>query len=266
MSELHLIVGLGNPGRQYEQTRHNAGWLVVDELARRWRVSVDRSRFTALCGEATPDDGRAASTGSSRVLLLKPLTYMNLSGRSVIEALQWHKLPISRLLVISDDLDLPPGRIRVRAAGSSGGQKGLAHITQVLGTDAFARVRVGIGKPRHPGQDTISHVLGVPEPDESPAFEQGVRLAADAAQVWLTGGIEAAMNRFNASPEPRKPQAASALAAGPKANANWPPATPRPKPGSPRPSASLNSPAADLPPPGAGTGPPQAASEAPTKG
>lgn len=187
---MKLIVGLGNPGRGYERTRHNAGFRVVDELARRGRTEIrdyDRD-FEALLAEA--------GLCGQRVLLCKPMTYMNLSGRSVAAVARFYKTELADLLVVSDDLDLPVGQIRVRASGSAGGQKGLGDVIQKLGSQDVPRVRIGIGKVHRSA--TVDHVLGSFAPDEREAAEQAEIEAADACECWLREGITAAMNRFNA--------------------------------------------------------------------
>lgn len=187
---MKLIVGLGNPGRGYERTRHNAGFRVVDELARRGRTEIrdyDRD-FEALLAEA----GLCGQRG----LLCKPMTYMNLSGRSVAAVARFYKTELADLLVVSDDLDLPVGQIRVRASGSAGGQKGLGDVIQKLGSQDVPRVRIGIGKVHRSA--TVDHVLGSFAPDEREAAEQAEIEAADACECWLREGITAAMNRFNA--------------------------------------------------------------------
>jgi peptidyl-tRNA hydrolase, PTH1 family len=184
---MKLIVGLGNPGRKYEDTRHNVGFRVADELARRWRIDVDRSRFSALVGDGT--------VRGEKVLLLKPMTFMNLSGRAVREAATFYKLASGDLLVIVDDMALPLGRIRLRAGGSAGGHNGLTSVIQELGSEDFARVRIGIESVA--GQHMVDHVLGQFTPQERERIAQTIDRAADAAECWLTEGIESAMNEFN---------------------------------------------------------------------
>jgi PTH1 family peptidyl-tRNA hydrolase len=184
-----LVAGLGNPGPRYAQTRHNVGYAVVDELARRWGVSVEKyeRRYEALLG-----DGQVAE---ERVLLLKPQTYMNLSGRSLLAVTQFYKLACPDLLIVCDDLDLPVGRIRLRAGGSGGGQKGLENILLRLASDDVPRLRIGIGKVDK--SVTSEYVLSRFTPDERETIEQVVNTAADAVECWLDKGIEATMNRFN---------------------------------------------------------------------
>ena len=201
---MKLVVGLGNPGPSYAHTRHNAGFLVVDELARRWGVGADRyeRRWDGLTGEA--------QRGDERVLLLKPQTYMNLSGGSVLALQQFYKLELADLLVICDDVDLPVGRIRLRAGGSGGGQKGLENILLRLVSNDVPRLRIGIGKV--PRSVTSEYVLGRFAPDEQDLIEEALAAAADAAECWLTRGIEAAMNQFNpkrGSASPGEPEPGS---------------------------------------------------------
>ena len=186
---MKLIAGLGNPGPRYAQTRHNVGYAVVDEMARRWGVSVEKyePRYEALLGDAQLAD--------QRVLLLKPQTYMNLSGRSLVAVTQFYKLARSDLLVVCDDLDLPVGRIRLRAEGSGGGQKGLENILLRLASNDVPRLRIGIGKVDK--SVTTDYVLSRFTPEEREMIEQAVTTAADAVECWLSEGIDAAMNRFN---------------------------------------------------------------------
>lgn len=188
-----LVAGLGNPGERYERTRHNAGFAVLDALASRLSCRFAGSRFNGLLAE-----GQDALSGS-RLLLLKPQTFMNLSGLSVQPAMRWYRLEPSRdLLVISDDLDLPPGRLRLRAGGSAGGQKGLASVIQHLGTDQFARLRVGVGRPVLPGMDAASYVLLRPGVEEAAVLDAAVSRAAEAVLDWSRNGTTLAANRVNA--------------------------------------------------------------------
>ena len=182
---MKLVVGLGNPGRRYEGTRHNLGFRVVDCLAERHAIALSRRRFEALVGDG--------AIGACRVLLAKPQTYVNLSGRAVAPLVRWHKCPLDDLLVVCDDLSLDLGRLRVRRKGSHGGHNGLRSIIECLGTECFARVRIGIGR----GADAVAHVLGRFGADEEPLAEAALGRAADAVGVWLDDGIDAAMNAFN---------------------------------------------------------------------
>jgi peptidyl-tRNA hydrolase, PTH1 family len=182
-----LVVGLGNPGSKYEGTRHNIGFEVVDRLARGGSGAPFSRKFDGLLAEAEID--------FHRVLLLKPETFMNLSGRCVRQALQFYKLDLADLLVICDDLNLPLGRLRIRPGGSDGGQKGLRDITAHLGSDAYARLRLGIGE-RGPS-DAADFVLSRFRAAERPIIDDALIGATQAVAVWITQGIDAAMNRFN---------------------------------------------------------------------
>lgn len=186
---MKLIVGLGNPGARYEQTRHNVGWMILDEVARRNQIDVSRldRDFQALVGEGF--------VGGERCLLCKPTTYMNLSGRSVAAVQRFYKLANDDVFVLSDDVDLPVGRIRIRATGSAGGQKGLADILKALGTQDVARLRMGIGRvdPRFTSEYVLSRFDGRDRETIEPALWR----AADAVACWARRGVEAAMNEYN---------------------------------------------------------------------
>uniref|UniRef100_A0A7C2NYX5 Peptidyl-tRNA hydrolase n=1 Tax=Schlesneria paludicola TaxID=360056 RepID=A0A7C2NYX5_9PLAN len=186
---MKIVVGLGNPGDKYTGTRHNLGFDVLDELARRWQADKPRRRFEAEVIETV--------YASDKVVLAAPQTYMNLSGRSVGQLVKFYQLPVTDLLVICDDLNLRLGQVRLRAAGSAGGQKGLLNILQVLGTDAVPRLRMGIDRPP-PGQDATNYVLGRFAKSEQGPVEEMVRRGADAVELWIAKGTEAAMNAVNA--------------------------------------------------------------------
>jgi peptidyl-tRNA hydrolase, PTH1 family len=189
---MKLVVGLGNPGSKYEDTRHNVGFDVADELARRWSYEKARRRFSGLLGDG--------SIRGERVLLLEPTTYMNLSGTSVREAATFFKIALENVLVISDDMALPLGRVRLRPGGSAGGHNGLASIVQELGSENWSRLRIGIGQVS--GERMVGHVLGTFSAEERPVIEQAVRTAADAVECWVAEGIDAAMTKFNRAAEP----------------------------------------------------------------
>ncbi len=189
---MKLVVGLGNPGSRYAETRHNLGFAVVDALARRWGFDMSREKFHAWIGDGT--------AGGQRVMLLKPTTFMNLSGQAVQAAVAFHKVPLEDLLVVSDDLDLPTGQLRVRASGSSGGHRGLESIIRLLGSEAFARVRIGIGRASRDA--VVAHVLSGFAEDEAAAAEATIRRAADAVECWVAEGVTAAMNKFNRTERP----------------------------------------------------------------
>ena len=185
---MKLVVGLGNPGRRYEGTRHNVGYVLLAELARRYGVGPPKTRFR---GEVVEAD-----VGGQKALLLSPTTFMNLSGASVQEAVGFYKLPNEDLLVLCDDLNLPVGKLRFRSRGSSGGQKGLDDIIGRLGTEEFSRLRVGIGAAPE-GWDWANYVLGKFTSDELAAIRQAVESAADAVVAWAREGIEFCMNQYN---------------------------------------------------------------------
>jgi PTH1 family peptidyl-tRNA hydrolase len=184
-----LIAGLGNPGPRYVGSRHNVGYMVVDELARRGGVDVSRHdrRFDGLFG-----DGPLAD---ERVLLLKPTTFMNLSGRSVAAAQRYYKLAPEDVLVIHDDLDLPLGKLRVRASGSAGGHRGMEDVLRHFGVDGVPRLRIGIGRV-HPSV-TVDYVLSAFRSDEREVVETAVAQAADAAECWVRCGVDKTMNEYN---------------------------------------------------------------------
>jgi len=190
---LKLVVGLGNPGPRYAQSRHNIGFRVVEELARRWAVDEARyePRFEGLLGEA--------QRGGQRVVLLQPQTYMNLSGRSVAAVWRFYKLDLPDLLVIVDDLDLPVGQLRLRPGGSAGGHKGLTDVIQHVGSEEFPRLRIGIGKVDR--SVTVEYVLAGFEPQEQETIDAALQTAADAVECWLARGIDASMNAFNRKPD-----------------------------------------------------------------
>lgn len=186
---MKLIVGLGNPGRQYAGTRHNVGFDVLQVLSRRLNVDRWKSQFEAEIADAR--------IGDEKVLLLAPTTYMNLSGRAVKSHLGFHKATAADVIVICDDLNLPSGKLRLRPAGTAGGQKGLQNIVDQLGTTQVARLRIGIGRPPAP-IDPADYVLGRFSAEERPGIDTACASAADAVELWVQKGIDAAMNKFNA--------------------------------------------------------------------
>lgn len=186
---MKLIVGLGNPGREYAATRHNAGFMVIDRLARELGAAVEKKMFKALVGQG--------QVSGEKVALAKPQTYMNLSGEAVGALLNWYKLTAADLIVIYDDLDLPPGKLRIRPAGGSGGHKGMQSIIQVLGTENFPRVRVGIGRPAVPGFETADYVLSRFAESEAGEVGKSLDLAAEVVRSIVLDGVERAMNLYN---------------------------------------------------------------------
>ena len=184
-----LVVGLGNPGPKYEWTRHNMGFLVIDELAEREKIPVQRLKYKALTNTAV--------IGGRSVLLMKPTTYMNLSGESVGEAARFYKIPPERVLVISDDVALPQGKLRVRRSGSAGGHNGLKNIISHLGSDQFPRIKVGVGGKPHPDHDMADWVLGKFTGQDRKVMEEAISRAADAVTLFLEQGPDQAMAKFN---------------------------------------------------------------------
>ena len=185
----HIIVGLGNPGAQYELTRHNAGFLAVDRMAERLGARIDRARFRALCGEAT--------FAGCHVLLMKPQTFMNLSGEAVREAAAFYKIPPENVLVLHDEISFDPGIFRIRRKGSAGGHNGLKSIICALGGDSFPRVKIGVGKKPTPEYDLVSWVLGkFPDGDLKLMSDRFGDVYA-SAELILRGTIDEAMNRYS---------------------------------------------------------------------
>ena len=186
-----IIVGLGNPGSEYERTRHNVGFRTVDLLAKQAEVKIDRAKFRALT--------RSANLAGQKVLLLKPETYMNRSGEAVQLAAMFYKVPISHILVLSDDISLPVGKIRVRAEGSAGGHNGLKSIIGQLDSQDFPRVRIGVGAKPHPDYDMKDWVLSTFSAQEEKALAVALDNAAKAALTIVDSGVSEAANRFNGS-------------------------------------------------------------------
>lgn len=181
------IIGLGNPGANYDKTRHNVGFRVIDLMSRRYGIAVSKNLSRALVGEGL--------AGGQRIALVKPQTYMNLSGESVQDLLRWYKLTPQQVLILSDDIDLPAGAVRIRPHGGAGTHNGLRNIIQMTGSDRFPRIRIGVGAPP-PQWDLKDWVLSGFGEDQ-PLIDQALRTAADAADCFITGGIDLAMNRFN---------------------------------------------------------------------
>lgn len=188
---MYIIAGLGNPGREFENTRHNAGFNVLDYFASEHNIKINRTKFKGLCGQGT--------VGSEDVLLLKPQTYMNLSGESILDAVQFFKIDIKNLIVIYDDVSIPLGRIRIRPSGSDGGHNGMKSIIYLLGRNDFPRLRVGIGAPEN---DMIDYVIGRFSDDEEKIMEDIYKTSCEAAGTIVEKGIVQAMNQFNSYRHP----------------------------------------------------------------
>lgn len=185
---MYLIIGLGNPGKVYERTRHNIGFRVIDDLAKSLDLEVSKSQCRALIGQGTYEN--------TKILLAKPQTFMNLSGESVIELKNWYKIEQHRLIVVHDDLDLDTGEIKIRTKGSSGGHNGIESLIKCLGTSEFTRVKIGIGRDNS-GGDNAQYVLDKFSKIEIPVIEEVISSASEAVLTVIKDGAEAAMNKYN---------------------------------------------------------------------
>lgn len=185
----YIIVGLGNPGKEYENTRHNVGFMAVDMLAQKYSVRADKLKFKSLCCDTV--------IASKRVLLMKPSTYMNLSGQAVTEAMQFYKIPIENVLVISDDISLDVGKLRCRRKGSDGGHNGLKNIIYLTGKDTFPRIKLGVGKKPTPEYNLADWVLSRFTDDEALKLKDALTAAVDCAELIIDGKMDEAMNRHN---------------------------------------------------------------------
>lgn len=183
---MFLIVGLGNIGRQYEHTRHNVGFDIIDLISDRYNIPVNREKFKGMYGEG--------NISYEKVILLKPSTYMNLSGESVREVVNFYKIPNENIIVIYDDISLDIGRLRIRTQGSAGGHNGIKNIIANLGTDVFPRVKVGVGQPK---DQLVSHVLGKFCVEDRKTIEETFKVSVDAVECVIKEGITEAMNKFN---------------------------------------------------------------------
>lgn len=184
-----IIVGLGNPGKKYEGTRHNAGFMTIETLAEMTNARVNRAKFKSLCGEAI--------IGDKKVLLMMPQTYMNNSGEAVREAMAFYKLPPERCLIVCDDITLPVGTIRIRRKGSDGGQRGVRSIITLCGSEQFPRIKLGVGQKPHPDYDLAAWVLSKFSESDKPPMREAVKNAAEAAEMIVQDRVDAAMNRFS---------------------------------------------------------------------
>lgn len=185
---MKLIVGLGNPGKQYEKTRHNAGFIVIDKVAEKLNIELDMAKFKGLCGTGL--------VGGEKVILLKPLTYMNLSGESIRAIMDFYQIDVEDLVVIYDDLDLPVGRIRLRQRGSAGGHNGIKSTIAHLGTQEFNRVRVGISRPTN-GMTVTDYVLGRFSAEEQELIQEAAERSAEACIEWIKKPFLQVMNSYN---------------------------------------------------------------------
>ena len=196
---MYIIAGLGNPGAEYSNTRHNAGFMAIDEIAKKAGISVTEKKHKALIGKGL--------FAGQKVVLVKPQTYMNLSGESIRAVTDYYKVdPVNELIVLSDDIDLDVGYIRIRPKGSAGGHNGLKNIIAQLGTQDFTRVRIGVGAKKE-GRDLVSHVLGKIDKSDAEDFDEAILSTVSAVETIMTEGCEAAMNRFNKKKsDPKKEQ------------------------------------------------------------
>ncbi len=189
---MKLIVGLGNPGPEYDRTRHNMGFKVIDKLSAKYSIEVNHSKFKGMYGTGL--------INGEKIILFKPYTYMNLSGEAVEQIAAFYKVSLEDLIVIYDDIDIAPGLIRIRKSGSAGSHNGMKSVTQMMGSTGFPRVRVGTGKPDNIDR-LIEYVIGAIDEDEKPLLEEGIQKAADAVSMIIEENIDLAMNRFNIRPE-----------------------------------------------------------------
>ena len=185
---MYLIVGLGNPEEEYSKTRHNMGFNVINKIAKQCNIEVNKKKFDALCGDGIIEN--------EKVVMLKPQTYMNLSGKSIIQAVNFYKIPMQNIIVIYDDIDIEPGLIRIRKKGSSGSHNGMKSVVAELQSEEFARIRVGIGKPQYPN-DMINYVIGAVPEEELEKLNEGCEKAKDACLQIIKNGLDKAMNEFN---------------------------------------------------------------------
>ena len=185
---MYLIIGLGNPEEEYSKTRHNMGFNTINKLAKKYNIEINKNKFQGLYETAIIE--------GQKIVLIKPQTYMNLSGNCIKEFVNFYKIKNENILVIYDDMDIEPGTIKIRKKGSSGGHNGMKSIIQQLGTEEVPRIRVGIGRPEHSG-DEVNYVIGAIPEEEIPKLEEGTEKAKEAIIEILKNGIDSAMNKFN---------------------------------------------------------------------
>lgn len=188
-ADIWLIAGLGNPGLQYEKTRHNAGFMAADKIAEKYGVQFTKRKFDSIYGEFT--------LGKTKVLLLKPQTYMNNSGSAISAAAKFYKIPTDRIIIMFDDISLDVGKLRMRRKGSHGGHNGIKDIIELMGTDEIMRIKIGVGERTNRDYDLKDWVLGKIPAEALPEFEKALDRAADAAAEIIQNGIDSAMNRYN---------------------------------------------------------------------
>ncbi len=185
----YIIVGLGNPGNEYENTRHNAGFLTIKRLCDKYNFKADRLKYKSLCGDVV--------ISGKRCLVMKPSTYMNNSGQAVVEAMNFYKIPAENVIVIYDDISLEPSQLRIRRKGSDGGHNGIKNIIYLTGKDTFPRIKIGVGKKPHPKYDLADWVLSTFKKDELPLMDEAFDKAVQAIELIVGGDIDKAMNNLN---------------------------------------------------------------------
>ena len=186
---MYLVAGLGNPGKQYDMTRHNIGFHTIDYIADQYGVKINKLKYKALYGEC--------NINGEKVLLIKTQTYMNLSGESLVDFVKFFKVPIENVLVINDDISLDTGKLRIRAKGSAGGHNGLKSIIYQLQSDNFIRLKIGVGAPQHKDHELVDYVLGRFGKDEIPILEETIKKCKMAVEEIIKNGVESAMSRYN---------------------------------------------------------------------
>lgn len=185
---MYLIVGLGNPEEEYSNTRHNMGFDTINKISKEYNIEINKNKFKGIYGTGMIEN--------EKVILLKPQTYMNLSGESIIEAIKFYKIDINKIIVIYDDIDVKPGKIKIRKKGGSGSHNGMKSVINCLGSQEFSRIRVGIGMPEHKN-DMINYVIGKVPNEEFEKLDEGTKIAKEAVVEIIKNGIDIAMNKFN---------------------------------------------------------------------
>lgn len=191
-----MLVGLGNPGKEYENTKHNVGWMLLDAMADKFGVSAGWRK----CGKALVAEARI---GAEKLILVKPLTFMNLSGEAVIPLMNWYKIDTGDVMVAHDDMDIPVGTVRIRKKGGAGGHNGIKSLLQQLPDENFARIRIGIGRPL-PSWSVVNHVLAAFNEDQRPLIDESIKYLIPAVECFVTDGIDLAMNKYNPKKEKKE--------------------------------------------------------------
>lgn len=208
-----MIVGLGNPGKEYENTKHNVGWMLLDAIADKLGTVAGWKKF----GKALVAESRL---GAEKLILVKPLTYMNLSGEAVGPLMNWYKIDTGDVMVAHDDMDIPVGTVRIRKKGSAGGHNGIKSLLQHLPDENFARIRIGIGRPL-PGWSVVNHVLAVFNEDQRPLIDESIKYLVPAVECMVTDGVDFAMNKYNPKKQKKEKGTWKKEQAGDKENNEW---------------------------------------------